>query len=270
MCDAQQKQGLVLRPLSKGRGSFTPLGYAKIEVTYAFNAMDLDDERTYIDLQVLQSSESQSKYYSRFLEQEDSLCDEYKKKNPGASSVPWVYSHRGRNSEYWSEYQFTEIFSQKGEFTFYVRMPYAMERYNCYYTEPMMQQCWELKNERQEILGFQCQKACCNWRGRSFIAWFSPEIPIRQGPWCFGGLPGLILSIHDEGMLYHWEAIGIRFGKIPMTKRNFKGFRYDTRAHVYQLLVAINRDYLKTGGARDRKTGLLKSSPHPYEPLEKE
>ena len=47
-------------------------------------------------------------------------------------------------------------------------------------------------------------------------------------------------------------------------------FRKDSREHVYRLQVAANRDHLKAGGAIDRRTGQLKSSPHPYDPLELE
>ena len=56
----------------------------------------------------------------------------------------------------------------------------------------------------------------------------------------------------------------------PITKRKYEGFHKDSREHVYKLQVAANRDHLKAGGAIDRRTGQLKSNPHPYEPLEKE
>ena len=73
MCIAQQKQGLVLRPIPQEIGKVTILGNASLEVTYAFNATDLTDDQTYIDLQVLRAGRSVSKYYSRFLELDDSL-----------------------------------------------------------------------------------------------------------------------------------------------------------------------------------------------------
>lgn len=270
MCIAQQKQGLVLRPIPQEIGKVTILGNASLEVTYAFNATDLTDEQTYIDLQVLRAGRSVSKYYSRFLELDDSLCSEFKRKNSSASSIPGLFCQQGRNSNYWSEYQFTEIFSQNGTRTYYVRMPFAMQRYNCYYMEPIEQQRWQLDNDTCRILGYRCQKAHCFWRGREFEAWFASDIPTSQGPWNFGGLPGLILRLNDEERLYSWEAVKIRSGQFPVAKRNFKGYRHDTREHVLRLQVAINRDFLKVGGARDRKTGQLRSQPHPYEPLEKE
>lgn len=267
---AQQKQGHVLRPTSRGAETFTEIGRAQIEVMYALNATDISDERTYIDLHVLRVGKNISKHYSRFLELNDSLFDDFNKRNPKASVRPRVFYSGGRERDYWSEYQFTDIYTENGQHTFYAWMPRYLERYNAYYTEPASYQKWELAEERQTILGHVCQKAICHWRGRDFVAWFAADIPVRLGPWTFGGLPGLILKLYDTQKLYTWEAVGMRSGNMPITKRKYNGFRKDCREHVYKLQVAANCDYLKIGGARDRATGQLKSSPHPYEPLELE
>ena len=278
---AQQKQGHVMRPKPRGVGKTTVVGQAQLEVEYAWNATDLRNPDTYLDLHVLRAGTQLSKHYSRFLERGDSLYDAYMKANPNAEGVPSTFYTIGREGQYWSEYQSTEIFTESGQQTFYAWMPWAMERYNAYYTEPAAQQKWTLTNERlrvgeqssgmrKTILGHECQRATCHWRGRDFVAWFAPDIPVRLGPWSFGGLPGLILKLHDSQRLYTWEAVSLRSGTFPITKRKYEGFHKDTRAHVHKLQVAANRDHMKTGGAIDRRTGQLKSKPHPYEPLEKE
>ena len=267
---AQQKQGNVMRPSSRGMGQATEIGRAQLEVMYAFNAEDIGDERTYIDLHVLRTGQDISKHYSRFLELNDSLADDFTKRNPNVSSRPKVFYPGGRNRDYWSEYQFTDIYTENGQHTFYAWMPRYMEHYNAYYTEPIQNQQWTLHEERQTILGHECQRATCYWRGREFEAWFAADIPVRLGPWSFGGLPGLIMKLYDSQRLYTWEAVCLRSGDFPVTKRKYEGFHKDRREHVYQLQVAANRDYLKTGGARDRETGQLKSKQTPYEPLELE
>lgn len=61
-----------------------------------------------------------------------------------------------------------------------------------------------------EIIGYQCRKATCWFRGRNYIAWFASDIPISNGPWKFSGLPGLIMKIYDTNNHYSWEIIGIR------------------------------------------------------------
>ena len=268
--NAQQKQGHVMRPKPRGVGKTSVIGQAQLEVEYALNATDTRNPDTYLDLHILRTGKQLSKHYSRFLERSDSLYDAYLKANPNAEGVPGSEFTLGREGQWWSEYQYTEIFTEGGQQTFYAWMPWAMERYNAYYTEPEAQQKWTLHGEHQSILDHECQRATCHWRGRDYEAWFASDIPLRLGPWSFGGLPGLILKIYDTQKLYTWEAVALRSGSFPITKRIYDGFRKDSREHVYRLQVAANRDHLKAGGAIDRRTGQLKSSPHPYDPLELE
>ncbi len=54
---------------------------------------------------------------------------------------------------------------------------------------------WEVKDEYTSVLGFRCQKAVCEFRGRSLEAFFTSEIPYNDGPYKFDGLPGLILKV---------------------------------------------------------------------------
>ena len=56
---------------------------------------------------------------------------------------------------------------------------------------------WELINEKKQIAGFSCQKSQTFAFGRKFIAWFTTEIPISDGPYKFRGLPGLIIEVYD-------------------------------------------------------------------------
>lgn len=268
---AQQKQGHVRRPKPRGVGVNTVVGQAQLEVQYAFNATDVKNQNTYIDLHcLLVGKNGLNKQYSVFLERSDSLYDAYMKAHPNAEGVPSNSFTLGRNGEYWSEYQYTEIFTENGVQTLYSWMPWAMEKYNAYYTEPTGMQKWTVGAETQLILGHKCQKATCNWRGRNFVAWFASDIPVRLGPWKFNGLPGLILKVYDTEKLYVYEAVSLRSGNFPIKKRGYKEFSKDSRDHIYRLQVAANCDHLKTGGAISRTTGLPASKKHPYEPLEKE
>ena len=69
---------------------------------------------------------------------------------------------------------------------------------------------WKTESDTTTILTYTCQKAITTFRGRKYTAWFAPEIPSNNGPWKFGGLPGLILKISDESNSYLFECIGIQ------------------------------------------------------------
>ncbi|MBS1572193.1 MAG: GLPGLI family protein [Bacteroidetes bacterium] len=63
---------------------------------------------------------------------------------------------------------------------------------------------WKILKETKEIMGYQCIKAECEFRGRKVFAFFSPEIPFSSGPWKYSGLPGLILEAWQEDEQYHY------------------------------------------------------------------
>lgn len=64
---------------------------------------------------------------------------------------------------------------------------------------------WEILPETKAIQGYEAQKAKTVFRGREFIAWFTTEIPISDGPYKFNGLPGLILQLGDSKSHYVFE-----------------------------------------------------------------
>jgi len=86
------------------------------------------------------------------------------------------------------------------------------------YEENLSPQNWSILNEIKTIAGYSCQKAICDWRGRSYEAWFTTEIPISEGPWKFFGLPGLIVKLHDTQHHYEFELVEFKNsnGKIDL------------------------------------------------------
>ncbi len=78
-----------------------------------------------------------------------------------------------------------------------------------YYDESPDEYVWEVSDSTKNVLGYECTKAICDYHGRKWEAWFTPEIPINNGPWKLNGLPGLILEASTEGREYSFIATGL-------------------------------------------------------------
>ena len=76
---------------------------------------------------------------------------------------------------------------------------------------------WEILPKNKEIKGFNAQKATTSFAGRSYIAWFTSEIPIADGPYKFNGLPGLILEISDTKNHYVYTLKSFEKLKNPVS-----------------------------------------------------
>ncbi|MBK1894610.1 GLPGLI family protein [Chryseobacterium paridis] len=83
-----------------------------------------------------------------------------------------------------------------------------------YYENPNFD--WKILPEKQKISSYTSQKATTEFGSRKWIAWFTSEIPIQDGPYKFYGLPGLIIKIEDEQNNFSWELKGN--GKIKSIK----------------------------------------------------
>lgn len=66
---------------------------------------------------------------------------------------------------------------------------------------------WKLEQETGKKQKLDVQKATASFGGREWIAWFTREIPINEGPYKFKGLPGLILEIQDTKGQYKFTLI---------------------------------------------------------------
>ena len=78
-----------------------------------------------------------------------------------------------------------------------------------YYTEPYSEMTWVVGDSTRTVSGYECIQAETDYHGRHWTAWFTPEIPIHDGPWKFHGLPGLILQVKAAGGEYGYVAEGI-------------------------------------------------------------
>ena len=100
---------------------------------------------------------------------------------------------------------------------------------------------WSLGSDTMSILGYSCLKANTKFRGRNYIAWYTPEIPVSYGPLKFGGLPGLILNIKEEKGVFEFQCQSIELlkEKVPIIfdKKNYlKVTRMDFRKLLLRMI----------------------------------
>ena len=77
------------------------------------------------------------------------------------------------------------------------------------YEEDLNAFCWDILDDTVSIEGYLCQKAMCDYGGRTWEAWFTEELPFSDGPYKFHGLPGLILKVNDTRKHYYFNFVSI-------------------------------------------------------------
>lgn len=66
---------------------------------------------------------------------------------------------------------------------------------------------WNLLSDTQIYNGYTLQKATTSFGGRQWTAWFSKEVDIKEGPYKFRGLPGLIFIIEDDKKDFSYKLV---------------------------------------------------------------
>lgn len=154
--------------------------------------------------------------------------------------------------------------------------------------EPIDPVEWRLEADTCTLLGYHCSKAWADYKGRHWSAWYTEDIPISQGPWQLGGLPGLILKASDSRHQWMFTAaelqqidgkeditLGKKWKKYePIEKKKFYQWRQTTTLDdMQQALNAtsgvkvtwVNKDGEEYSPEEYRKEFMR---PEPFNPLD--
>lgn len=131
---------------------------------------------------------------------------------------------------------------------------------------------WNLASDTLTVCGYLCHKATALFRGRTWTAWYTEQIPVDAGPWKFNGLPGLILKATDNNAYHDFEAIAVREPHTSMItksihKQKMKVKRERFRKQEEEAALHLASMMLGTGMVQDSS---LKDSRMFYSPLELE
>ncbi len=77
------------------------------------------------------------------------------------------------------------------------------------YTSPLELPQWEIVGDTITINGFLCKEAHAMIGGRKWIAWYTENIDINDGPWLLWGLPGLIIHAKDSNNYFKFSCTSV-------------------------------------------------------------
>lgn len=228
-----------------------------------------DTSRAVVSEMILQIGEKLSKYSNYTLLSNDSIVEEEMNSELTiadiiSASVERTYEAGDRTMIY-KNYPPGKISVQNNIF----RKKYV-------YEEPIPYFDWKIEADSLCVAGYMCRKAVGPFRGRLYTVWFTPQIPINNGPWKLCGLPGLILKAEDAEGAYTFEAFSVyevswnkpvyrpvRRGEIRTTREKFLRFEKETMQNLRKRQENIQAIYsLKSKPARSRKSA--------YNPIELE
>ncbi len=126
---------------------------------------------------------------------------------------------------------------------------------------------WNISDQVSDFNGYKVQKATMTFGGRTWTAWFAPEIKISDGPYKFFGLPGLILKLEDDKGDYRFSftkkiTLANAFSETikpdarKSTRINLQGDKASVRMEMVKNKdPEINLDNFNPGGGRGMNRG---------------
>ncbi len=58
---------------------------------------------------------------------------------------------------------------------------------------------WKIADGQKKIMDYACMQATYQDSTHSYVVWFTPQIPVSNGPDEYGGLPGMIMQVDING-----------------------------------------------------------------------
>ena len=190
---------------------------------YKAQTIKLTAQKKVTDLIRLEIGKKVSKSYSYYTCQYDSasLTSDFLDK-----LVQSVTEARKQGGEDWLNRAFAPFPQFREPATVYKNLPKGkmtvldrIDKTEYSYTDDLNSQEWKLETDTMTIMGYLCYKAVCQWRGRDYEAWYTPDIPVSEGPMKFGGLPGLIMKLGDSLQEWVYEIDGLQKVSRPIVMR---------------------------------------------------
>ena len=159
------------------------------------------------DLLILQIGKEVSKCYSYYTFQ----CDSLRRTPDGAKVWSELFRRATEKDGIYGDFPHVRMstYVYKNYPTGQMTITDRISSQGYRYADSLHAQTWTMGDSTREVLGYTCQQATTDFRGRRWTAWFATNIPVSDGPWKLGGLPGLILKAYDERQQHVFTAVGL-------------------------------------------------------------
>ena len=202
------------------------------KLTYKLDSTNLDESKS--EYMILFAGDELSKFSSRAV----TLSKTYEISGNSGYTSPQVVSE--------FHYQIIKE-PETGKIFYTLKIPKMNDRF--FYTEKLDQFEWQILPVTKSIKDYKVQKAKTSFKGRDYIAWFTPEIPISEGPYKFNGLPGLILEIADTEKHWNFEFFGLeKLSPKISYKTNLKMYAETERNELQDLWKQYRTDPMTYAG----------------------
>lgn len=190
---------------------------AEIKVSYKYHKKSMLSDGTVVERDVpfiLLANKNQSKFYCPSTEYRDSLLStpsgRAKERQMFDAAAAAYVQNRDRSAMdgvvYHSRLYVTKDFAKSVSTTY----DEAGMGECGYYEEPFSEIDWVINEDSTKtVLGYQCVMASTDYHGREWTVWFTPEIPLQDGPWKFCGLPGLVVEASEPSGQHRFSITGI-------------------------------------------------------------
>lgn len=82
---------------------------------------------------------------------------------------------------------------------------------------------WDIASmDTLTIEGYLCHRATATYKGKTWVAWYTEDIPSSAGPWKLSGLPGLILRAEDREGIHSFMLNGLLQEQQPIVFQHYR------------------------------------------------
>lgn len=216
---------------------FAGYGQNNISITYNMSHRQVEEiQKPENDIMVLDISNEQSIFYCLTFERSRVVTDSLLKTGHNAYEAHEEVIKRNL-TDYSTAMSVLKNFPEKGKIVvsdvFF--KPFM-------YEEDMPKMKWTLEEADTTIAGYTCYKAVTTYRGRTWTAFYTPEISIADGPWKLCGLPGMILYARDAKGDFAFDCIGIAKGNQSKIGLRDEKYNHCTAKEMEELSMLMRKN----------------------------